>query len=357
MYFVFFFRNVIEHFYIKFNKSPVIFKRDFNDLSYFEKVFLAFFHRNNLFNDTIANIYDDDSLMNFRKNNFPLVFFFHLYFDKSDYTFSNLKYLRKYFIFFRNSKVFSKTFRRFKRLFFFKKYYINIFIMYLIIQKTLYKRYYNLCSSVYFETFNENNLVKLNWLFFVLLTNSKGLLRTFDLSKYDDWYTYNFSTQITNKNIFKIKDTVKPVKSKIYIQYNIDRKKYIAKIYKKYNNFLKIFIKNYKSLYTFTYKNNVLSFIKVKLNINWSRSLKNYYPIRFSETSLSKHINLNNINMYTFFFIRKNRIFNKGRYSRNRQLYRTGVYWCLWLNIMLVYGLYFMFYRFTFNFGYFWWGY
>jgi hypothetical protein len=26
------------------------------------------------------------------------------------------------------------------------------------------------------------------------------------------------------------------------------------------------------------------------------------------------------------------------------------------LNIMLVYGLYFMFYRFTFNFGYFWWG-
>jgi hypothetical protein len=26
------------------------------------------------------------------------------------------------------------------------------------------------------------------------------------------------------------------------------------------------------------------------------------------------------------FFIRKNRIFNKSRYSRNRQLYRTGVY-------------------------------
>ena len=26
------------------------------------------------------------------------------------------------------------------------------------------------------------------------------------------------------------------------------------------------------------------------------------------------------------FFIRKNKMFNKGRYSRNRQLYRTGVY-------------------------------
>ena len=81
--------------------------------------------------------------------------------------------------------------------------------------------------------------------------------------------------------------------------------------------------------------------------------LKLFYPIRFSETSISKHIQLENINKYVFFYIRKNRIFNKGRYSRNRQLYRTGVYWCLWLNIMLVYGLYFMFYRFTFNFGYF----
>jgi hypothetical protein len=50
------------------------------------------------------------------------------------------------------------------------------------------------------------------------------------------------------------------------------------------------------------------------------------------------------------------KIFNKSRYSRNRQLYRTGVYWCLWVNIIVVYGLYFFFYRFTFNFGYLWIG-
>jgi hypothetical protein len=28
----------------------------------------------------------------------------------------------------------------------------------------------------------------------------------------------------------------------------------------------------------------------------------------------------------------------------------------LWLNVLVVYGLFFVFYRFTFNFGYFWWG-
>jgi hypothetical protein len=95
---------------------------------------------------------------------------------------------------------------------------------------------------------------------------------------------------------------------------------------------------------------------KFKFNMNWKNNLKKFYPIRFSESSVSKHIELSNIKTYSFFYIRKNRIFNKGRYSRNRQLYRTGVYWCLWLNIILVYGLYFLFYRFTFNFGYFWWG-
>jgi hypothetical protein len=36
-------------------------------------------------------------------------------------------------------------------------------------------------------------------------------------------------------------------------------------------------------------------------------------------------------------------------------LYRTGVYWCIWVNIIVVFGLYFYFYRFTFNFGYLWW--
>jgi len=57
-------------------------------------------------------------------------------------------------------------------------------------------------------------------------------------------------------------------------------------------------------------------------------------------------------NDYSNFILRKSKCFNKSRYSRNRQYYRTGVYWCLWLNIILVLGLYYSFYRFTFKFNY-----
>jgi hypothetical protein len=52
--------------------------------------------------------------------------------------------------------------------------------------------------------------------------------------------------------------------------------------------------------------------------------------------------------------LRKSKLFNKGRYSRNRQTYRTGAYWCFWVNILAVTGFYYWFYRFSMNFGYLW---
>lgn len=60
----------------------------------------------------------------------------------------------------------------------------------------------------------------------------------------------------------------------------------------------------------------------------------------------------NFFNDYSNLVLRKTKSFNKSRYSRNRQYYRTGVYWCLWLNIILVFGLYYAFYRYTFKFSY-----
>ena len=55
------------------------------------------------------------------------------------------------------------------------------------------------------------------------------------------------------------------------------------------------------------------------------------------------------------FFLRKSKNFNKGRYSRNRQVYRTGVYMCFYINVAALYGLWFYFYKFKFKFSYFWW--
>jgi hypothetical protein len=64
------------------------------------------------------------------------------------------------------------------------------------------------------------------------------------------------------------------------------------------------------------------------------------------------HNNFWGLNDYSSQFLRKTKSFNKSRYSRNRQYYRTGVYWCLWLNVIAVVGLYYLFYRFTFRFSY-----
>jgi sterol desaturase/sphingolipid hydroxylase (fatty acid hydroxylase superfamily) len=58
---------------------------------------------------------------------------------------------------------------------------------------------------------------------------------------------------------------------------------------------------------------------------------------------------------HLIYFIRKQKSFNKGRYSRNRQIYRTGTYWCFYVNIVAVLGLNFLFYKFTINFLQYWW--
>jgi hypothetical protein len=83
----------------------------------------------------------------------------------------------------------------------------------------------------------------------------------------------------------------------------------------------------------------------------------NFYKnvgVNYSNTNIVKFIDLLTIGSYNNLFLRKSKIFNKGRYSRNRQFYRTGVYWCLYLSIILFTGLYYWFYHFIINFGFFW---
>jgi hypothetical protein len=77
---------------------------------------------------------------------------------------------------------------------------------------------------------------------------------------------------------------------------------------------------------------------------------KIYGVILYSVSNLIKFFYKLNNNFLTYFFIRKQKYFNKGRYSRNRQLYRTGTYWCIYVNIVAVLGLNYLFYKFTINF-------
>ena len=109
-----------------------------------------------------------------------------------------------------------------------------------------------------------------------------------------------------------------------------------------------------KSNYTFSNKNNNLKTYKftsllsitslsnylVKISQNFNKVFSDI-TIKYSPSNFIKYIKQSNLNMYTILFLRKNKVFNKGRYSRNRQYYRTGVYWCLYVNIIAVVGIYF----------------
>ena len=79
----------------------------------------------------------------------------------------------------------------------------------------------------------------------------------------------------------------------------------------------------------------------------------NVYLIIFKCFSFLKSLGPLN-NYFNFLFLRKNKIFNKSRYSRNRQFYRTGVYWCIYINIIAVIGIYFWFYKISINYNYIW---
>ena len=89
-----------------------------------------------------------------------------------------------------------------------------------------------------------------------------------------------------------------------------------------------------------------------------NKELNTLFNIRFKSSDISENI-IENVSSFfkknqLFYFLRKHKLFNKGRFSRNRQTYRTGAYWCLWVNILAVTGFYYWFYRFTMNFGYLW---
>lgn len=73
----------------------------------------------------------------------------------------------------------------------------------------------------------------------------------------------------------------------------------------------------------FNYFNNLKT---LSFNINSKINFSNLYKIKFSVSDFFKNLNNLTLNQMNILFLRKNKVFNKGRYSRNRQYYRTGVY-------------------------------
>ena len=166
---------------------------------------------------------------------------------------------------------------------------------------------FNLFLFLYFS-WNYNGLVKgkLGWFFLASLFNSKDY--KFQINTINDSHLLNHS----GLKIFPI-DSLNFVK----------------------NNFFKNF-----------------SFLKFERFISYNFA---FFPIKFKPSNILFFLSQSTLKKLNINFIRKSKVFNKGRYSRNRQYYRTGFYWCLYVNIVAVVGLYFWFYRFLINFSYLWW--
>lgn len=300
----------------------------------------------------------------------PLVLYFHIFKNRVDlknFMFITLNFIIKQFNFFFTSKFFkNKAEKNIFNLNFFN-IKINFFFFFFILKKLFFKRFHRFLSFIFFYEFDYSNLIKLDFVFFIFLNNSKGLLQFLDMGKFYDWCLYH-------KVLYKvcghklIKKEIKLSKRAVMLikYFRLKKVNYLKKVYNTYKtNYAEfsnwmisddLLVDKKKNL-TF-YKNIFLFRVKNVFFKKFNNTIKNELTgsIKFSDSSMNKYISYRNLKKFNFFFLRKNRIFNKSRYSRNRQLYRTGFYWCLWLNIIIVYGLFFLFYRFTFNFGYLWWG-
>lgn len=242
----------------------------------------------------------------------------------------------------------------------------SLYLMFIFLKK----HFFHYFSMNFFYSFKQSNLTKVSFVFtkiFFQKTLCDNKLIFLDTKKYSNWFLtvdcIYFNKSIILENIDLNSDSLYSDKKTNELFSNFD---------KNIRNILIDDIKPYVDLYSdacwslyskVTYK-LIRTVFNVKINLNnlWDvcvdsnffKKINNLFPYRYSDSSLNKFINLSKIDNFIFFFLRKSKIFNKGRYSRNRQTYRTGFYWCLWLNIFVVYGLHFVFYRFTFTFGYLW---
>jgi len=121
------------------------------------------------------------------------------------------------------------------------------------------------------------------------------------------------SSPMLDSQIYKIIDQK-------YKKYEITINKY-KKFYNSTLSNINFNIASNKGLYFYFKEKNSSAIIFKK---NFLDFYKSFLRVNHLPTDVSKYFNRNST--VTALFIRKNKIFNKGRYSRNRQLYRTGVY-------------------------------
>lgn len=265
--------------------------------------------------------------------------------NKKDETIQSLKFKELKFYF----KKFKKIFRYLLLIKYPKKKKKKLLLFFLLHQyitntlTSFFKNWYILRTSYNISDFKPYKL------YFSLIFLSYKIIK-------NSWeYAYiSFKTEDLLLNLKKMKITYY---NNTFIKFfkKTKKYKYDSSLLEIMNSFKKAPIAHLKQLYTHFFKIKKLLFNLIHYNFNTYFKLISSYKMNIYPNDITKNINFSFINYYYIYYIRKVKLFSKGRYSRNRQYYRTGVYWCLWLNIMLMLGFYFFFYRFTYKLTYVWW--
>lgn len=267
---------------------------------------------NNTNSSEISNFYFNISAKNFKHRYIMFYYFNKLVFIEYPYFYWVNKSL------YTNSQVLTKKNTTSKNM------KIQLFFMYIHVNKLFVDNSTESFVKLKFNTFKGAS---------TFFNNLKHNYYYFNISKINIKKALNDSMYI---NAFKSVNTQLVVTHK----YNQIKNKNLN------NNIILNIIAN--NLFLFTEK--IFEFKDVKTN-TFFMSLKNltlYWYTKVHNTTIN--VSKNTLVLY----LRAAKHFNKGRYSRNRQLYRTGVYWCIWLNVVIVYALHYYFYRVVFAFGYLW---
>jgi len=210
---------------------------------------------------------------------------------------------------------------------------------------TLFNIYLILSKNYFTEIYNKYTLDSILYLLLnrYSLSSSKLNISLLDLNKFHDYSKY-INLTVKNPNC-----SVVHCYPDTFISLSNSSKSNI----KNYTKFKFLFLLENNFVYNLS--NNKHLYLNVVFNNSILNNLKNLYKISFSASNVVKYISDLSVNSSVILYLRKNKVFNKSRYSRNRQTYRTGAYWCLYINIIAVVAFYFWFYKFTMNFGYLWW--
>lgn len=227
----------------------------------------------------------------------------------------------------------------------------QLYFIYCIFTKSSNTLTFNqFCSYVYLYKHNfkktSNLYLFLFYLFFSKTRQIKYIGPNDTLTAASAIYT---STDLNNSKIKisnfwdKFKKLKRPATELSYSDY------YISSYQSKLNKYSSAgFLLLLDSFYVVRSKSEV--FLKTYIQVNKPLLL----TPKYSSSSINKYLSLDSLQNFEFQFLRKNKVFNKGRYSRCRQNYRTGVYMCMYLSVVSIFGLYYWFYKFSFNFTYLW---